>query len=251
MAFELVCGADFWCNRHCRTSPVDLECFWGQVWPKINRKPARKSEFLLATDNLIQNCEWVFIPLISLKQTAPAAAAPRPGGPGGPGPGKHRKAIWPGKHRPSGRPSAGRRADFGALPARRPAKIRPGRPIDGPEALLRNIEYLDPITRRPNFDRNSLGMALCVKEIEGQRSGQGSGLVWSGAWSGLVWPGLDWSGLVKGLVWSGVWGLVWSGLAWSGLVWPGMVWSGLWPQTLDRIPKPKQWTLSANPKRNH
>ncbi len=42
MALELVCGAVFWCNRHCRTSPVVLEGFWGQVWPKINRKPTRK-----------------------------------------------------------------------------------------------------------------------------------------------------------------------------------------------------------------
>jgi hypothetical protein len=33
MALEVVCGADFWCNRHCRTSPVVLEGFWGQVWP--------------------------------------------------------------------------------------------------------------------------------------------------------------------------------------------------------------------------
>ena len=41
MALELVCGADFWCNRHCRTSPVVLEGLWGQVWPKICRKPAR------------------------------------------------------------------------------------------------------------------------------------------------------------------------------------------------------------------
>ena len=42
MALELVCGADFWCNRHCKTSPVVLEGFWGQVWPKIGRKPTRK-----------------------------------------------------------------------------------------------------------------------------------------------------------------------------------------------------------------
>ena len=32
-ALELVSGADFWCNRHCKTSPVDLEGCWGQVWP--------------------------------------------------------------------------------------------------------------------------------------------------------------------------------------------------------------------------
>ncbi len=38
MALELICGADFWCNRHCRTSPVVLAGFWGQVWPKIDRK---------------------------------------------------------------------------------------------------------------------------------------------------------------------------------------------------------------------
>ena len=41
LALELVYGADFWCNRHCRTSPVVLEGFWGQVWPKIGRKPAQ------------------------------------------------------------------------------------------------------------------------------------------------------------------------------------------------------------------
>ena len=49
MALELVCGADFWCNRHCRRSPVVLEGFWGQVWPKIARKPEKKhnSELLM------------------------------------------------------------------------------------------------------------------------------------------------------------------------------------------------------------
>ncbi len=41
MALKLVCGADFWCNRHCRTSPVVLEGFWGQVWPKISQKPRK------------------------------------------------------------------------------------------------------------------------------------------------------------------------------------------------------------------
>ena len=29
MVLELVCGADFWCNRLCRTSPVVLEGLWG------------------------------------------------------------------------------------------------------------------------------------------------------------------------------------------------------------------------------
>ncbi len=42
MALELVCRADFWCNRHCKTSPVDLEGFGGQVWPKIGRKPTQQ-----------------------------------------------------------------------------------------------------------------------------------------------------------------------------------------------------------------
>ena len=51
MALELVCGADFWCNRHCRTTPVVLEGFWGQVWPKISRKP-EKSEFRIANEPL-------------------------------------------------------------------------------------------------------------------------------------------------------------------------------------------------------
>jgi hypothetical protein len=51
MALELVCGADFWCNRHCRTSPVVLEGFWGQVWPKIGRKH-EKSEYRIANEPL-------------------------------------------------------------------------------------------------------------------------------------------------------------------------------------------------------
>ncbi len=42
MALELVCGADFCCNRHCKTSPVVLEGFGGQVWPKIGRKPTQQ-----------------------------------------------------------------------------------------------------------------------------------------------------------------------------------------------------------------
>ncbi len=42
MALELVCRADFWCNRHCKTSPVDLDGSGGQVWPKIGRKPTHK-----------------------------------------------------------------------------------------------------------------------------------------------------------------------------------------------------------------
>ncbi len=51
MALELVCRADFWCSRHCRTSPVVLEGFWGQVWPKICRKP-EKSEYRVANEPL-------------------------------------------------------------------------------------------------------------------------------------------------------------------------------------------------------
>ena len=59
--------------------------------------------------------------------------------------------FWPDCHRErteSGpaagrRPSAGRRADFGAFPVAVRPKIRPGRPISGPEALLRNIMYLN------------------------------------------------------------------------------------------------------------
>ncbi len=41
MVLELVWGAGFWCNRHCRTTPVVLEGFWGQVWPQIGRKPTK------------------------------------------------------------------------------------------------------------------------------------------------------------------------------------------------------------------
>ncbi len=46
MVLELVCGADFWCNRHCRTSPVVLEGFGGQVWPKICQQPAKSVKIL-------------------------------------------------------------------------------------------------------------------------------------------------------------------------------------------------------------
>ncbi len=56
MALEMVCRADFWCNRHCRTTPVILEGCWGQVWPKIGRKP-EKSEFRVAENRKNQNSE--------------------------------------------------------------------------------------------------------------------------------------------------------------------------------------------------
>ncbi len=51
MALELVCGADFCCKRRCKTSPVVLEGFWGQGWPKIGRKH-EKSEFRIANEPL-------------------------------------------------------------------------------------------------------------------------------------------------------------------------------------------------------
>ncbi len=49
MALELVCGADFWCNRHCKTSPVDLEA----------EKPAQKTPARLpsGTQNMKQDRE--------------------------------------------------------------------------------------------------------------------------------------------------------------------------------------------------
>ncbi len=50
--------------------------------------------------------------------------------------------FWPDCHRKNSEigPPAGRTADFVFFPGSSPAKIRPGRPISGPEALLRNIE---------------------------------------------------------------------------------------------------------------
>ncbi len=51
IALELVWGADFWCNRHYKTSPVVLEGMWGQVWPTIGRKP-EKSEYRVANEPL-------------------------------------------------------------------------------------------------------------------------------------------------------------------------------------------------------
>ena len=47
VAFELVCGADFWCSRHCKTSPVVLDCFGGKVWPKLSLTPTRTFPALL------------------------------------------------------------------------------------------------------------------------------------------------------------------------------------------------------------
>ena len=47
MAFELVCGADFWCSLHCKTSPVVLDCFGGKVWPKLSLTPTRTFPALL------------------------------------------------------------------------------------------------------------------------------------------------------------------------------------------------------------
>ena len=52
MVLELVCGADFWCNRHCRTSPVVLEGLGGQIWPNIGTKPAQQSDFRIANEPL-------------------------------------------------------------------------------------------------------------------------------------------------------------------------------------------------------
>ncbi len=51
-------------------------------------------------------------------------------------PGRILAGLLPGKHRKA----FGRRADFGAFPVAVRAKTRPGSPIYGPEALLRNIE---------------------------------------------------------------------------------------------------------------
>jgi hypothetical protein len=53
-------------------------------------------------------------------------------------PGRILAGLQPGKHRnrTSGRPKAGRRADFGSFPVA-------VRPMDGPETRLRNIEYSD------------------------------------------------------------------------------------------------------------
>ena len=51
---------DFWCNRHCRTSPVVLEGFWGQVWPKIDRKP-EKSEYRIANEPLSKGCPATYL----------------------------------------------------------------------------------------------------------------------------------------------------------------------------------------------
>jgi hypothetical protein len=72
MALELVCGADFWCNRHCRTSCVVLEGFGGQVWPNIGRQPAQKSEFRIANESLSVFI-WLILPF------SPSGGDSRPG----------------------------------------------------------------------------------------------------------------------------------------------------------------------------
>ncbi len=56
-------------------------------------------------------------------------------------PGRIVAGLLPGTHRnrPPGRPSAGRGAHFVVFPGNSPATIRPGRPLSGPEALLRDL----------------------------------------------------------------------------------------------------------------
>ncbi len=58
-------------------------------------------------------------------------------------PGRILAGLLPGKNRnrSSGRPKAGKRANLGAFPVAVQQKIRPGSPISGLEALLRNMEY--------------------------------------------------------------------------------------------------------------
>jgi hypothetical protein len=73
-------------------------------------------------------------------------------------PGRILAGLLPGMHlhRPSGRPSAGRGADFD-FPGISPAKIRPGRPIYSPEALLRNKEYkVEDQLKQPTFGKMQL-----------------------------------------------------------------------------------------------
>jgi hypothetical protein len=49
MTLELVCGADFWCRRNCRTSPVDLEGFRGhglaEIQPKTDPNKSGQTAF--------------------------------------------------------------------------------------------------------------------------------------------------------------------------------------------------------------
>jgi len=42
MVSELVCGAVFLCNLHCKTNPADLGGCRGQAWPKIGQKYDKK-----------------------------------------------------------------------------------------------------------------------------------------------------------------------------------------------------------------
>jgi hypothetical protein len=51
--------------------------------------------------------------------------------------------LWPAEGRPEAR--------FWCLPGSSPAKIRPGRPSSGPEALSRNIEYHPQLRLRPKY----------------------------------------------------------------------------------------------------
>ncbi len=51
MALELVCGVDFWCNLHCRTSPVVPEGL-GAKFGRESAKNLEKSEYRVATEPL-------------------------------------------------------------------------------------------------------------------------------------------------------------------------------------------------------
>ncbi len=70
IVLELVCGADLWCNRHYRTSPVVLEGFCGQVWPKISRKP-EKSEHRSANEPINDTKPYKFIGFGPIEVTKP------------------------------------------------------------------------------------------------------------------------------------------------------------------------------------
>ncbi len=58
-----------------------------------------------------------------------------------------------------GRPKAGRRDNFEAFPTRIQPKVRPGSPISGPEALLRNVGYLMCLLRVRRQLQHSTGIS--------------------------------------------------------------------------------------------
>ena len=72
VALELVCGADVWCSLHFKTSPMVLDGFWGNIWPKPDRTPTRTfpARLLSGTQFVCSSVVYVCSPQSFIKQVS-------------------------------------------------------------------------------------------------------------------------------------------------------------------------------------